>query len=122
MNNLDRRTDAAIFANINEILTEEELNAVETKKFETYANNCNSENSLIAFLIFRNRSFAIMMLVRNAIKKMNYAKESNAEDVAMFKKSNVNVFVVAFKSIVNKSFNIFSSSTSFFFYMNHIRL
>ena len=119
LNDFDRKTDTATFANINKISIKKELNVIEAKEFETYANNCNSENSLIAFLISQNRSFAVIMLVRNAIVKMNYARKTNVENVAIFEESNVDVFTAAFKSIINESFNIFSSSTSLFSYMKY---
>ena len=60
------------------------------------------------------------MFVKNAIMIMNYAKDASNENVIMFKKTNVNVFTVIFKSFVNESFNKFSSSTIFFLYINYI--
>ena len=47
------------FATIDEILIEKEWNAMKVEKFEIYTDNCNSEDFLIASLIFRNRSFAV---------------------------------------------------------------
>ena len=105
--NFDRKVITATFANINKILIKENLNAIEAKKFKTYANNCNSENSLIAFLILRNYLFIIIIFVKNVMIIMNYVKEFNDKNIVMFKKSNIDVFTAAFKSIVNESFNIF---------------
>ena len=91
LNNLDRRTITITFANINKISTEKELNIVEAKEFEAYANNCNSENLLIVFLIFRNRLFAVIIFIKNAIRTTNYAKKSNDEDVSISENFDVNV-------------------------------
>ena len=87
-----------------------------------YANNCKSKNLLIAFFIFRNHSFAVIIFIKNVIIIINYIKELNDENVAIFKEFNVNVFVAAFKSIVNNSFNIFSLSAFFFSYINYTQL
>ena len=62
-----------------------------------------------------------MIFVRNAIMTINYAKESNDEDFAISEKSNINAIIIASKSLINQSFDIFSSSASFFFYINHIQ-
>ena len=45
---------------------------------------------------------------------MNYAKESNDKDFAISEKSNANVFIIALKSFISQSFNIFFSSIFFF--------
>ena len=51
---------------------------------------------------------------------MNYEKEINDDKIVMFEKTNINMFFVVFNSFINLSFNIFSLSISFFFYMNYI--
>ena len=53
------------------------------EKFEIYTNDCNSENLLIASLIFRNRSFAINILSKQSTLLMNYAKKKNDDAVAI---------------------------------------
>ena len=62
LNNVERNTNITAFATIDEILIEKEWNTIKIEKFETYTNDCNSEDSLIVSLIFRNRSFAINIL------------------------------------------------------------
>ena len=59
LNSIERSTSTAAFSTIDEISIEKEWNAVKIEKFETYINDCNSEDSLIVSLIFRNRPFAI---------------------------------------------------------------
>ena len=68
---------------------------------EIYANNCNSENLSIALLILQKYSFIIMMLFRNAIITIYYAKKFNDKTVAILEKSKINVFVTTLKSFVN---------------------
>ena len=65
------------------------------------ANNYNLENSLIALLVFRNCSFAIIIFVRNAIMIINYAKELKNKNFAIFEKSNADAFISALKLLVN---------------------
>ena len=59
LNSVERSTSTAAFSTIDEILIEKKWNAVKIEKFEIYTNDCNSEDFLIASLIFRNRPFAI---------------------------------------------------------------
>ena len=118
-NDDDRKIITIVFAIINEISTTEKWNAIEVEEFEIYMNDCNLENFLIALLIFRNQSFAMMIFSKKSTS-MNYEKEMNDDEIIMFEKTNINVLAAAFNSLVNFSFNIFLSSTSFFFYMNHI--
>ena len=59
LSSVGRSTSTAAFSTIDEISIEKEWNAMKIEKFEIYINNCNSEDSLIISLIFRNRCFAI---------------------------------------------------------------
>ena len=52
---------------------------------------------------------------------MNYAKEKNNDAVAIIENINFDTFAVVFDLSISQIFNIFSSSTSFFFYMNHMK-
>ena len=64
---------------------------IEAKEFEIYTNNCNLENLLITLLILRNRSFAIMIFIKNIIMIINYAKKLNNKDFAISEKLNADV-------------------------------
>ena len=62
LNSVEQSINTAAFLTIDEISIEKKWNAMKIEKFEIYINNCNSEDSLIALLIFRNRSFTINIL------------------------------------------------------------
>ena len=81
--NIDRKANTTAFAEIDKILIKNKWNAVKVKKFEIYTNDCNSKNSLIAFLIFRNQIFTIKILSKQSILSMNYTKRKNNNVVAM---------------------------------------
>ena len=53
---------------------------------------------------------------------MKYEKEMNDDEIVIFEKMNIDMFIINLNSFINLSFNIFSSLTFFFFYMNHIHL
>ena len=59
LNNVKRNTNITTFATIDEISIKKKWNAMKVEKFETYTNDYNFEDFLIASLISRNRSFAI---------------------------------------------------------------
>ena len=58
------------------------------ENFETYIDNCNFENSLIVSLIFRNRSFAIKIFLKQSILSMKYVKKKNNDAVAIIENIN----------------------------------
>ena len=122
LSSVERSTNTTTFATIDEILIEKKWNAMKIEKFEIYTNDCNSENLLIASLIFRNRSFAINILSKQSTLSMNYAKKKNDDAVAIIENTNFDTSAVVFDLPVSQTFDIFSSSTSFFFYMNHTKL
>ena len=92
------------------------------KEFEIYINDYNFEDSLIALLIFRNRSFAINIFSKQSTLSVNYAKKENDDAVAIIKNTNFNTSVVVLDLSISQTFNIFFSSAFFFFYMNHTKL
>ena len=59
LSSVERSTSITAFATIDEVLIEKKENAMKIEKFETYINDFNSEDFLIALLISRNRPFAI---------------------------------------------------------------
>ena len=92
------------------------------ENFEIYINDCNSESSLITSLILWNRFFAMKIFSKQLTLTMNYMKKKDNNVVAMIENMNFNTFVIAFALSIPQTFGIFSSSTSFFFYMNHTEL
>ena len=66
------------------------------EKFEVYTNDCNSEDFLIALLIFRNRSFAINILSKQSILLMNYAKKKNDDAIVIIENTNFNTSAIVF--------------------------
>ena len=85
-------------------------------------NDYNFEDFLIVSLILRNRSFAISILSKQSTLSMNYVKEKNNDAVAMIENTNFDTFIVVLDLSVSQTFDIFSSSASFFFYMNYTKL
>ena len=53
---------------------------------------------------------------------MNYAKKKNNDTVAIIENTNFDISAVVSDLSVLEIFDIFSLSTSFFFYMNHTKL
>ena len=92
------------------------------EKFEIYTNDCNFEDFLITSLISRNRSFAIYISSKQSTLSVNYAKEKNDNVVAIIENTNFDTSAVVLDLSISQTFNIFSSSASFFFYMNHTKL
>ena len=92
------------------------------EKFETYTNDCNFKNFLIVSLILRNRFFMINIFSKQSTLSMNYEKEKNDDAVAIIENTNFDTFVIVSDLSILQTFNIFSSSTSFFFYINYIKL
>ena len=122
LSNVERNTNTAAFAAIDEISIEKEWNAMKIEKFETYTNDCNSEDFLIALLISRNQFFAISIFSKSLILSMNYAKKKNNNAVAIIENTNFNTSAIVFDLSISQTFDIFSSSASSFFYMNHTKL
>ena len=122
LSNAERNINTAAFATIDEVSIEKEWNAMKIEKFEIYTNDCNSEDFLIASLIFRNRSFAISIFLKQSTLLMNYAKKKNDDAVAIIENTNFDTFIVVFDLSISQIFDIFSSSAFFFFYMNHTKL
>ena len=122
LNSVERSTSTITFAIIDEVLIEKEWNTMKIEKFEIYIHDCNSEDFLITSLIFRNRFFVINILSKQSTLLMNYAKKKDDDVVAIIKNTNFDIFVVVFDLSISQIFNIFLSSTFFFFYMNHTKL
>ena len=53
---------------------------------------------------------------------MNYAKEKNNDAVAIIENTNFNISVIVLDLSILQFFNIFSSLTFFFFYINYTKL
>ena len=85
------------------------------EKFEIYINDYNSENFLIALLIFRNWRFAINIFSKQLTLLVNYAKEKNNDIVAIIENTNFDTFVIIFDLSISQIFNIFSLSAFFSF-------
>ena len=94
LSSVERSTNTAAFSTIDEISIEKEWNAMKVEKFETYTNDYNSEDSLIASLISRNRPFAINILSKQSTLSVNYAKEKNDDAVAIIENTNFDTFAV----------------------------
>ena len=122
LSSVGRSTSTATFSAIDEISIEKEWNAVEIEKFEAYINDCNFEDSLIALLILRNRSFAINILPKQSTLSVNYAKKKNDDAAAIIENTNFDTSAVVSDLSILQIFDIFSSSASFFFYINHTKL
>ena len=122
INSVERNTNTTAFATIDKISIKKEWNAMKIKKFEIYTNDYNFENILIASLISRNRSFAINIFSKQSTLSMNYAKGKNDDTVAIIKNTNFNTFAVVLDLSISEIFDIFLSSASFFFYINHTKL
>ena len=122
LSSVERNTSTTAFATIDEISIEKEWNAVEVEEFETYTNDCNFEDFLIASLILRNRPFAISISSKQSTLSVDYAKKKNDDAVAIIENTDFDTFIVVFDLSVSQIFDIFLSSVSFFFYMNHTKL
>ena len=119
---VERNTNITTFATIDEILIKKEWNAMKIEEFKIYINDCNSEDFLIASLIFRNQSFAIIIFLKQSILSMNYAKKKNNDAVAIIENTNFNTSVVVLDLSILQTYVIFSSSASFFFDINQTNL
>ena len=95
LNKIDRKKNTAAFAAIDKVSIEKECNAIEIEDFETYINNCNTENSLIVSLISRNRLFAIRISFTQSTLTMNYVKKKDIDIIAMIENTNFNTSAVA---------------------------
>ena len=95
---------------------------MKVEKFEIYTNDYNSENFLIALLIFRNQLFARNISSKQLTLSMNYAKEKDNDAVVIIENTNFDISTVVFDLSISQIFDIFLSSTFIFFYMNHTKL
>ena len=116
-NEMIKNVNSAVFAAAKEISTDEKWNRIEKKNFETFNHFYNSKNVQIASLTLRNRSFAILISVNSSRLSIDHIKESDELNT-----HNIILSFSIFKSINNHSFNIFSSSSAIFFYLNHTQL
>ena len=121
LNSVERSMNTAALSTIDEISIKKEWNAMKIEKFEIYINDYNSENSLIASLISRNRPFAVNISSKQSTLSVNYAKKKNDDVVAIIENTNFDTSTVIFDLSISQIFNIFFSSTSFFFYINHTK-
>ena len=64
------------------------------EKFETYTNDCISEDFLFVLLIFRNRPFAINVLLKQLTLLVNYTKKKNNDVVAIIENINFDTSAV----------------------------
>ena len=112
-----RNVNSAVFAAVKEISTDEEWNRIEKKNFETFNHFYNSKNVQITSLTFRDRSFAILILINSLKLSIDHVKESDELNT-----HNIILSLSIFKSTNNHSFDIFSSSSAIFFYLNHTQL
>ena len=95
---------------------------MEVEEFKVYTNDCNFEDFLIALLILRNRSFAINISSKQSTLSMNYTKKEDDGAAAIIENTNFDTSAVVFDLSISQTFDIFSSSTFFFFYINHTKL
>ena len=75
LNSVGWSINTTTFATINKVSIEKKWNAVKIEEFETYINDYNFEDFLIASLISRNRSFAVSIFSKQSTLSMNYAKK-----------------------------------------------
>ena len=94
LNSVEWSMNTITFVTIDEVSIEEKWNTMKIEKFETYINDCNSEDFLIASLIFRNRSFAINIFSKQSTLSVNYAKKKNDDVVAIIENTNFDTFIV----------------------------
>ena len=70
------------------------------EKFETYTNDYNFEDFLIASLISRNRSFAINILSKQLTLSVNYAKKKNDDVIAIIENIIFDTFTIVFDLLI----------------------
>ena len=116
-NKLIKDVNNVVFAATNEILINENWNRIEKKNFKIFNHFYNSKNVQITSLMFKDRSFTIIISINSSNLLINHFEESDELNTR-----NISTNSQKFWSDVNHSFNIFSSSTSFFFYLNHTQL
>ena len=116
-NELIKDVNNVIFVAANEISINENWNRIKKKNFEIFDHFYNSKNVQIMSLTLRNRSFTIIISINQSNLLINHFEESDELSTR-----NISTNLQKFKSDVNRSFDIFSSSTSFFFYLNHTQL
>ena len=116
-NELIRNVNNIVFVATNEILINEDWDRIKKKNFEIFNYFYNSKDVQIMFLTFKKRSFAIIISINSSNLSINYFEKNDELSTR-----NISTNLQRFKSDVNRSFNIFSSSTSFFSYLNHTQL
>ena len=95
---------------------------MEIEEFKTYTNNYNFKDFLIVSLIFRNRLFAVSIFSKQSTLSVNYAKKKNDDIVVIIENINSDTSAVVLNLLVLQIFDIFLSSTFFFFYINDTEL
>ena len=116
-NELIKNVNNIVFAAANKISINENWNRIEKEDFEIFDYFYNSKNVQIAPLTFKNRLFAIIISINSSSLSINHFKENDELNTR-----NISTNSQRFRSNINHSFDIFSSSTSFLFYLNHIQL
>ena len=116
-NELIKDVNNVVFVATNEILINENWNYIEKKDFKIFDHFYNSKDAQIAFLTFKNQSFAIIISINSSNLLINHFEENDELNTR-----NISINLQKFKSDVNHLFNIFSSLTSLFFYLNHTQL
>ena len=116
-NKLIKDVNNVVFIAANEISINEDWNRIEKEDFKIFNHFYNSKDVQITSLTFKNRSFVIIILINSSNLLINHFKESDELNTR-----NISTNSQRFKSNVNRSFDIFSSSTSLFSYLNHIQL
>ena len=116
-NELIKNVNNVVFIAINEISINENWNRIKKKNFEIFDYFYNLKDVQIASLTFRNRSFAIIISINSSNLSINHFKENDELNTR-----NTSTNLQRFRSDVNRSFNIFFSSISFFSYLNHTQL
>ena len=116
-NELIKNFNNVVFVATNEISINENWNRIEKENFENFNHFYNSKNVQITSLTLRNRLFAIIILINSSNLSINHFKKNDELSTR-----NISTNSQEFKLNVNRSFDIFSSSTSFFFYLNHTQL
>ena len=116
-NELIKNVNNVVFVAANEISINEDWNRIKKENFEIFDYFYNSENVQITSLTLRNWSFAIIISINSLNLSINHFEENDELNTR-----NISTNSQRFKSDVNHSFNIFSSSTSLFSYLNHTQL
>ena len=116
-NELIKNVNNVVFVATKEISINENWNHIKKKNFRIFDHFYNSKDVQITSLTFKDWSFMIIISINSLNLLINHFEKSDELNTR-----NISTNLQKFKSNVNRSFNIFFSSTSFFFYLNHIQL